>query len=70
MRENRTCGSEGGEGVSPSRPLSKGAAINPALTQPFDTLAGSISPPAMQELAGLMGVNAPAGASGSLLPDL
>ena len=22
MRENRTCGSEGGEGVSPSRPLS------------------------------------------------
>ena len=26
MRENRTCGSEGGEGVSPSRPLSGEAA--------------------------------------------
>ncbi len=25
MRENRTCGSEGGEGESPSRPLSGGA---------------------------------------------
>jgi len=35
MRENRTYGSEGGEGVSPSRPLSKqsvtGCSINAAI---------------------------------------
>ncbi len=34
MRENRTCGSEGGEGVSPSRPLS-GKATEPKVMDDF-----------------------------------
>ena len=41
MRENRTCGSEGGEGVSPSRPLSKARLLSPCQAWPHSVGSNS-----------------------------
>jgi hypothetical protein len=43
MRENRPCGSEGGEGVSPFRPLSRTTSVVPLHGLDFDEIRASHS---------------------------